>query len=71
MIKLQNLIREVENDHSNDRDMITGVAEIIRMVNDTKNRIDIAFRMLKKFERENVKVNKKEFLKMCNCINHG
>jgi hypothetical protein len=67
MIKLSSLINEteVEQGHENDRDMVTGVAEIIRMVNDVNNRKEIAEAMLKKFNNENVIHNVKEFLTLC------
>ena len=65
MIKLSNLIKEVESGHENDRDMVTGVAEIIRMVNDMNNRKEIADSMLKKFNKEDVIHNVKEFLTLC------
>ena len=67
MIKLSSLINEaeVEQGHENDRDMVTGVAEIIRMVNDMNNRKEIAETMLKKFNNENVIHNVKEFLTLC------
>jgi hypothetical protein len=65
MIKLSNLIKEAESEHENDRDMVTGIAEIIRMVNDMNNRKEIADSMLKKFNKENVIHNVKEFLTLC------
>ena len=65
MIKLSNLIKEVSSDHSNDRDMVTGVAEIIKMVKDLDNRKDIASAMIAKFKNEDVIFDKDEFLKMC------
>jgi len=67
MIKLSHLINEVEVEqgHENDRDMVTGVAEIIRMVNDMNNRKEIADFMLKKFNKEDVIHNVKEFLTLC------
>ena len=67
MIKLSSLINEaeVEQGHENDRDMVTGVAEIIRMVNDVNNRKEIADAMLKKFNNEDVIHNVKEFLTLC------
>jgi hypothetical protein len=67
MIKLKNLIKEVSSDHSNDRDMVTGVAEIIKMVKDLDNRKDIASTMIAKFRNEDVIFDKDEFLKMCKC----
>ena len=65
MIKLSSLIKEVSSDHSNDRDMVVGVAEIIKMVKDLDNRKDIATSMMAKFRNEDVIFDKNEFLKMC------
>ena len=65
MIRLSNLIKEVSPDHSNDRDMVTGVAEIIKMVKDLDNRKDIAVSMMEKFKNEDVIFDKDEFLKLC------
>lgn len=67
MIKLKSLLKEASNDHSNDRDMVVGVAEIIRMVKDMNNRKDIANAMIAKFNNEDVIFDKDEFLKMCQC----
>ena len=69
MIKLSSLINEteVEGGHENDRDMVTGVAEILLMVKDKDNRIEIANNMVNKFNSENTIFNKNEFLKMCGC----
>jgi hypothetical protein len=59
MIFLRELLNE-EQGHENDRDMVVGVAEIIRMVNDMNNRKEIADAMLKKFNNEDVIHNVKE-----------
>jgi len=69
MIKLSSLINEaeVEQGYENDRDMVTGVAEILLMVKDKDNRIEIANNMVNKFNSENVIFDKNEFLKMCGC----
>jgi hypothetical protein len=67
VIKLSNLIKEASPDHSNDRDMVVGVAEIIKMVKDLDNRKDIAVAMMAKFRNEDVIFDKDEFLKMCQC----
>lgn len=69
MIKLSSLINEaeVEQGHENDRDMVTGVAEILLMVKDKDNRNEIANNMVNKFNSENVTFDKNEFLKMCGC----
>ena len=58
---------EVGQGHENDRDMVTGVAEILLMVKDKDNRIEIANNMVNKFNSENVIFDKNEFLKMCGC----
>ena len=67
MIKLSSLINEVEvgQGHENDRDMVTGVAEILRMVDDMNNRKEIADTMLRKFNKEDVIHNVDEFLTLC------
>ena len=67
MVKLSSLIKEVSAEHSNDRDMVVGVAEIIKMVKDLDNRKDIAVAMMAKFRNEDVIFDKDEFLKMCQC----
>ncbi len=67
MIKLSSLIKEVEvgQGHENDRDMVVGVAEILRMVDDINNRKEIADSMLRKFKSEDVIHNAGEFLTLC------
>ena len=67
MIRLNKILKEVSSDHSNDRDMVVGVAEIIKMVKDLDNRKDIASAMIAKFRNEDVIFDKDEFLKMCQC----
>ena len=60
-------IKEVEvgQGHENDRDMVVGVAEILRMVDDVNNRKEIAEAMLRKFKSEDVIHNAEEFLTLC------
>ena len=50
MIKLKDLIKEEYDEHENDRDMVTGVAEILLMVKDKENRKEIADNMVNKFK---------------------
>ena len=66
-IKDESVIKEVEvgQGHENDRDMVVGVAEILRMVGDMNNRKEIADSMLRKFKSEDVIHNAKEFLTLC------
>ena len=66
-IKVESVIKEVEvgEGHENDRDMVVGVAEILRMVGDMNNRKEIADTMLRKFKSEDVIHNTKEFLTLC------
>jgi hypothetical protein len=63
----ESVIKEVEvaAGHENDRDMVTGVAEILRMVDDMNNRKEIAEAMLRKFKSEDVIHNAGEFLTLC------
>ena len=56
---------EVGQGHENDRDMVVGVAEILRMVDDMNNRKEIADAMLRKFKSEDVIHNAGEFLTLC------
>jgi hypothetical protein len=56
---------EVAAGHENDRDMVVGVAEILRMVDDMNNRKEIADAMLRKFKSEEVIHNADEFLTLC------
>ena len=65
--KKKSVKKEEVKDHSNDRDMVVGVAEIIKMVKDLDNRKDIAVAMMAKFRNEDVIFDKDEFLKMCQC----
>ena len=60
----ESVIKEVEvgQGHENDRDMVVGVAEILRMVDDVNNRKEIAEAMLRKFKKEGVIHNAEEFL---------
>jgi hypothetical protein len=47
MISLKNILKEVEvaPGHENDRDMVVGVAEILRMVDDMNNRKEYIFNL--------------------------
>jgi len=65
MIRLSSLIKEASPDHSNDNDMVVGVAEIIKMVKDLDNRKDIMVSMMAKFRNEDVNFDKDEFKKIC------
>ena len=65
MIKLKDLIKEEYNERENDRDMVVGVAEIVSMIRDMKNREEVLHSMIEKFNRENVIYNRGEFTKMC------
>ena len=56
--KKKSVKKEEVEDHSNDRDMVVGVAEIVKMVKDVSNRKEIANHMINKFNKENVNYNK-------------
>jgi DNA-directed RNA polymerase subunit RPC12/RpoP len=49
-----------------DRDMVVGVAEILRMVDDINNRKQIASKMMAKFDKEGVNYDSDEFLQLSN-----
>lgn len=62
-MKLATLLKEVSEQQS--RDMVNGIADILRDVKDKSNREEIAKRMVKRFDREGVKYDEKRFMKMC------
>ena len=49
-------------DHSDDKDMVNGVASILRRVKDKKNRLQLANQLSNQFNREKVKYNLNDFL---------
>jgi hypothetical protein len=49
-------------DHSNDDDMVNGVASILRRVKDKKNRLQLANQLSSQFNREKVKYSLNDFL---------
>jgi peptidoglycan hydrolase-like protein with peptidoglycan-binding domain len=48
--------------HSNDKDMVNGVASILRRVEDKDNRQNLAKQLSKQFDREKVRYNLSDFL---------
>jgi len=54
-------IEEEEDD--DDKEMVDGVASILRGVKDKKNRLQLANKLAKQFNREKVKYSLPEFLK--------
>jgi len=63
MIRLIDILRESEQERN--QEMVTGVAEILRGVEDLINRKDLAFEMMEKFRKEGVPFQKQQFLSMC------
>jgi Fe2+ transport system protein B len=63
MIRLKDILKEAEAEQN--QAMITGVAEILRGVDDMANRKTLAFNMMDKFRREGVPFQKQQFLSMC------
>jgi hypothetical protein len=63
MIRLTSILKEVSDQQS--KDMVNGIADILRDVKDKSNRTEIAKRMVKKFDREGVKYDEQEFMKKC------
>jgi uncharacterized protein YifE (UPF0438 family) len=63
MIRLIDILRESEEERN--QAMVTGVAEILRGVEDMLNRKELAMQMMEKFRRESVNFNKQQFLTMC------
>lgn len=54
---------EVEDEREDDKEMVEGVASILRGVKDKKNRLQLANKLAKQFNREKVEYNLAEFLK--------
>lgn len=50
---------------NNQQDMIYGIVDIVKKIEDIKNRKSVANDMIKKFKEENIDFNYNEFLKMC------
>ena len=51
-----------ETDHDDDKEMVDGVASILRRVKDPKNRLQLANQLSKQFDREQVKYDLPSFL---------
>ena len=51
-----------ERDHDDDKEMVDGVASILRRVKDKKNRLQLANQLAKQFTREKVKYSLPSFL---------
>ena len=51
-----------ETDHDDDKEMVNGVASILRRVKDKKNRLQLANQLSKQFDREKVKYDLPSFL---------
>lgn len=49
-----------------DFDMVDGIADIIKMIEDPKNKKEIAHKMINNFKRHKIKFDYDKFLKMCN-----
>lgn len=54
---------EVEDEREDDKEMVEGVASILRGVKDKKNRLQLANKLAKQFNREKVEYNLADFLK--------
>jgi hypothetical protein len=51
-----------------EKPMVTGIAEIIRMVDDLENRKRIAEHQVRQFKREGIEFNYAEFLELCKAV---
>ena len=54
---------EIEDEREDDKEMVEGVAGILRGVKDKKNRLQLANKLAKQFNREKVQYNLADFLK--------
>lgn len=64
---------EVEDDdeHEDDKEMVEGIADILRRVKDKKNRKQIAKKMVDDFEEEDVEYNLDDFMKAAKIMQMG
>lgn len=61
--------KEKKNDlklGENDFKMVDGIADIIKMIEDPKNKKEVASKMIDNFKRHKIKFDYDKFLKMCN-----
>lgn len=56
-------IEDEDEEENDDKEMVDGVASILRGVKDKKNRLQLANKLAKQFDREKVKYSLPEFLK--------
>lgn len=61
-VDINQLKKGGEIDHDDDKDMVNGVASILRRVKDPKNRLQLANQLSKQFNREKVKYDLPSFL---------
>lgn len=63
--KLQKIETKDSKLSKNDQEMVHGIVGIINQVKDIENKKQIVRNMLKQFKKENIEVDREEFLKMC------
>ena len=63
--KLQKIETKYFKLSKNDQEMVHGIVGIINQVKDIENKKQIVQNMLKQFKKENIEVDREEFLKMC------
>lgn len=56
-------IEDEDEEEDDDKEMVDGVASILRGVKDKKNRLQLANKLAKQFNREKVEYNLADFLK--------
>ena len=62
---------EVEEEEDDDKEMVEGIADILRRVKDKKNRKQIAKKMVEDFEEEDVDYNLDDFMKAVKLMQMG
>jgi len=62
---------EVEEEEDDDKEMVEGIADILRRVKDKKNRKQIAKKMVEDFEEEDVDYNLDDFMKAAKLMQMG
>jgi hypothetical protein len=62
---------EVEDEREDDKEMVEGIADILRRVKDKKNRKQIAKKMVEDFDEEKVEYNLDDFMKAVKLMQMG
>jgi hypothetical protein len=60
------LIESISDLEGNEKDMVEGIAEILRSVTDESNRLKIALKQIENFKKQKIDFDYSEFMSLCN-----